>query len=147
MYIKCGGASFVDDHGTVWQSDIGLTRAATYGDSSGHGLTLTPKLYSSGRSTWRGPIEYHLPLPLGTYTVTFHFMELYQRQAGKSLFDIEMEGGSAIKNVDIVRQVGTGKALALSKDVELYDGVLDITVRAWRGTATLSAFSLTPSFP
>jgi hypothetical protein len=74
-------------------------------------------------------------------------MELYQRQAGKSLFDIEMEGGSAIKNVDIVRQVGTGKALALSKDVELYDGVLDITVRAWRGTATLSAFSLTPSFP
>ncbi len=131
----------------MWQSDVGLSKAATYGDSAGHGLSLIPQLYRSGRNSRKGQIEYHLPLPLGSYTVTFHFMDLYQRHAGKSLFDIEMEGGTAFKNIDIVRQVGSGNPLKVSKDVELYDGVLDITVRAWRGTASLSAFSITPAYP
>jgi hypothetical protein len=74
-------------------------------------------------------------------------MELYQRHAGKSIFDIEMEGGAALKNIDVVREVGNAKPLKLSKDVELYDGILDITLRAWRGTASLSAFSIAPAFP
>lgn len=147
LYIKCGGPGFIDDTGIVWQSDVGLSKAATYGDSSGHGLTLIPKLFSSGRNSRKGQIEYHLPLPLGSYTVTFYFMELYQRHAGKALFDIEIEGGAALKNIDIVRHVGNGKPLKLSKSVELYDGVLDITVRAWRGTASLSAFSIAPAYP
>ncbi len=147
LYIKCGGPGFVDEAGLVWQSDVGLSRAATYGDTSGHGFTLVSKLYSSGRNSRDGPIEYHLPLPLGSYTVTFYLMELYQRQPGKSIFDIEMEGGAALKDVDIVRQAGSGKPLELTKDVELYDGVLDIVVQPWRGTASLSALAIAPAYP
>jgi hypothetical protein len=147
LYIKCGGPGFLDDGGTVWQSDAGLSKAATYGDSTGHGLSLIPKLYRSGRNSRKGEIDYHIPLPLGAYTVTFYFMDLYQRHAGKSIFDIEMEAGTALKHIDIVRQVGTANPLKVSKDVELYDGVLDITVRAWRGTASLSAFSIAPAYP
>jgi hypothetical protein len=74
-------------------------------------------------------------------------MELYQRQPGKSIFDIQMEGGAALKDVDIVRQAGSGKPLELTKDVELYDGVLDIVVQPWRGTASLSALAIAPAYP
>ncbi len=147
LFIKCGGPGFIDDTGVVWQSDFGLSKAATYGDTTGHGLTLVPKLYSSGRSSREGPIEYHVPLPLGAYTVTFYFMELYQRLPGRSVFDIEMEGGTALKSIDLVGLAGCNKPFKVSRDVELYDGVLDITVRAWRGTACLSAFSIGPAFP
>lgn len=147
LFIKCGGPEFVDDGGVVWQTDAGLSKAATYGDISGYGRTLLPPLYSSGRSSRHGPIEYHLPLPLGFYTVSFYFMERYQRQVGGSVFDVEAEGVTIVKDLDVVEQVGVGNPLKISRDIGLYDGILDIIVRPTRGIASVSGISIAPTSP
>jgi hypothetical protein len=147
LFIKCGGLGFVDDEGTVWQGDAGLSTAATYGDISGYNRILLSQLYGSGRNSRHGPIEYKLPLPLGFYSLSLYFMERYQRQAGGSVFDVEVEGNTLLKDLDIVKQVGFGSALKISRDIALYDGILNITVRPTRGIASISGISITPTAP
>ena len=143
--INAGGDSFIDESGNFWQSDFGLSAAATFGSSSHAGNILGLGVYHSGRSSSLGPLEYHLPLPAGRYRITVHVMEPYLASKGKCIFDVVLEDEIKIPNIDPIELAGSGKPLARSVLVSVTDGTLDISFRPQRGFAIVNGLEIQPA--
>jgi beta-galactosidase len=143
--VKAGGDSFIDDNGNFWQSDFGLSAAATFGSSSHEGNILGLGVYHTGRSSALGPLEYHLPVPNGVYRVTAHFMEPYLAGKGKCIFDVIIEGEVKIADIDPIELAGTGKPLARSAETSVVDGTLDISFLPKKGFAIVNGVEIQPA--
>jgi hypothetical protein len=145
--IKAGDRGFVDANGVVWQSDIGLSKNASYGEQAVTRDMLGNALYLSGRNSSVGPLEMHVPLPNGEYLVTLHMMELYAAHPGLSLCDVAVEGKPVAEKLDIVQEVGFRQPLRLMRTTTVADGVLDIVLTPSKGVASLSGIEIAPSRP
>jgi hypothetical protein len=145
-HIQCGGSGFVGKDGTVWQSDVSLTRASSYGSWTADDSAAEP-LYLSGRNSSGGPIEFRIPVPPGEYILTLHFMERYLATPGKSVFDISAENKPLVTGLDIVAQVGINKPYSLTRTINVDDGELTLRLTAQRGLAIISGIELQPAKP
>ncbi|MGI9647894.1 MAG: malectin domain-containing carbohydrate-binding protein, partial [Acidimicrobiia bacterium] len=72
------------------------------------------------------PLSYDLPVPNGPYEVRLYFVEPVHNSAGVRVFDVKLEGGLAINDLDIYAQAGRDKAIMIPLQTNVTGGVLDI---------------------
>ncbi|MDH3307627.1 MAG: malectin domain-containing carbohydrate-binding protein, partial [Acidimicrobiia bacterium] len=71
-------------------------------------------------------LAYDLPLADGTYEVRFYFVEGVHTAAGVRVFDVRVEGGLALNDLDIFARAGRNKAIMVPVRTNVTGGVLDI---------------------
>ncbi|MFO7974459.1 MAG: malectin domain-containing carbohydrate-binding protein, partial [Candidatus Hydrogenedentota bacterium] len=86
--------------------------------------TALDAVYQSVRFDLDG---YTISVPDGFYTVTLHFSEVAYNEMRSRVFDVKIEGITAIDNLDIYARVGKDAALDVSFEmVRVADGTLNI---------------------
>jgi len=73
-------------------------------------------------------MQFDIPLPDGTYTVNLYLADTYSQttQPGDRLFNIYAEGQVLEQSLDLVDRFGDDQAVALTYEVIVSDGVLEI---------------------
>lgn len=86
--------------------------------------TALDAVYQSVRFDLEG---YKISVPEGFYTVTLHFSEVAYNTMRRRVFDVKLEGITAIDDLDIYARVGKDVALDLSFEmVRVADGTLNV---------------------
>ena len=148
---------YIDHRGNTWLADRFFNGGGLPGlPSRPHYIARTsdPILYQSGRV---GPIGYNIPLKPGNYALRLHFVEpLYgpglETGGGENsrVFDILLNGKTAITNFDIVSDAG-GPDIAdvrVFKDIQPGpDGLLRLGFHPRREQPLISAIEVEPAPP
>lgn len=147
IFINAGGPTFVDSLGQVWQTDANFASGESYNDDSPIAGTSDEVLYQSqkvGYSQSR-PLKYEIPVSEnGMYEVSLHFAEIQPEAmaVGARVFDVLLEGVTAIENLDVYSEVGHHTALTKIEGVEVNDGSLSIEF--FHEAAMISAIKVLP---
>ena len=136
--VNVGGPAYSGVDGTRYNADefISGGQAGTLEDVLGSQDTT---LYLSYRE---GEIRVHKPIARGRYDVTLHFAEPAEIGGGERLFDIEVNGRTVVRDLDVMasRDGKIRSALTVTvPNVEVADGYLDIEFPAAVREPVLSA--------
>ncbi|HEX5399465.1 MAG TPA: malectin [Verrucomicrobiae bacterium] len=126
--INCGSTeNTTDSEGNVWLADEGFADGNPYqADEVQIANTKDPAIYRAERYSMSA---YNFGVPNGRYTVKLLFAEVYTGIAGPGdrVFSFDVQGHE-FKNFDIwVKAGGPDKAYVQSVDVDVTNGVLNIT--------------------
>jgi hypothetical protein len=145
LAINCGGNAFTAADGTDYAADQYVTGGSSYSTIDVISGTVDDALYQSERY---GAFSYSVPIPNGTYNVLLQFAEIYNTFDGARVFDVLVEGGMVVDDLDIHSQVGHDATHdVLVTAVTVSDGVLSIAAVAVVGNPKLSAFRIMSSGP
>jgi hypothetical protein len=97
------------------------------------------KLFQTSR--W-GFKAYKIPVPPGFYQVKLYFAETFFKAPLKRVFDLHINGGKAVGDLDIFDRVGRNKALVVSAVVKAGKNGIVITPTVRRDQPILSAISI-----
>jgi hypothetical protein len=146
--VKCGGASYTDSKGQVWQADYDFTggmlntRAATITG------TADPTLYQTGRKNDISvpTVKYNFPVSNGIYHVNLYFAETYALdfKPGARVFNVKIQGNVAVPNLDIFAEAGANAALVSGVDVTVTNGALAIEFDNVVDNAKINAIEILP---
>ena len=133
--VTIGDITFLED-----QYFVGSTEGYTNPNVTEIANTDLEEIYLTERvSITRGdalPFSYEIPIENGTYTVKFHFAEIFwgvtnpqniEGGINSRVFDMNLEEQDILNSFDIFRKAG-GAAIAITRmyDIEVTDGVLNI---------------------
>ena len=105
-------------------------------------LAADERLYDSFRE---GEFSYRVPLPNGRYRVRLKFAESTATAPGERVFDVTANGVLQLREFDILKAAGGRlKGVDQSFDAAVDDGFLVLAFRPRRGSALVSALSITP---
>ena len=98
-----------------------------------------------------GDLNYSVPLPNGTYTVTTHHAEIWfgkhqnasAASPGKRVFDILLEGQLVKDDLDLFAENGNGPVSLTFPGVSVTDGALNIDLEASADNSQISGISIT----
>ncbi|MBN1409698.1 MAG: carbohydrate binding domain-containing protein [Spirochaetales bacterium] len=122
--VNAGGDAYTANDGTVYSADTNFTGGSTAATTAAINGTDDDALYQSER--W-GACSYSVPgLENGTYELKFQFAETYWTATNARVFDVAVEGGTVMDNLDIVDNAGYNTAYDFVKKIELTDGELNI---------------------
>jgi hypothetical protein len=140
LFINTGGES-VEEASIHWQSDNWFTGGNSYTYTE-----YVPSVADSILKTERfGNFSYKIPLNNGTYMVKLHFAELFWRNSGERLFNVEIENGQgSLKEYDILSKAGAPAVRVIEefKGVQVKDGFLDISFETLRDNAKVSGIEI-----
>ncbi len=139
--LNAGGNEYTDSRGIVFAADtLGIGRKYTV--SKEILGTEDDPLYQT--ETWQPKgFTYDVAVPDGTYEVELHFAEIYFDSPSDRVFDVQLEGGAAFDDLDIVAQTeAADTALVLNAVVEVTDGSLTIGLSPVIENPKLSAFAI-----
>lgn len=120
----------------VLQDEVRGGRTANY---PGREIEATEEdqLYQSCRYNLQG---YRLAVPNGTYRVTLKFCEPHFDACGKRVFDVQLQGKTALRRFDIFAKAGQFAAYDESFDgIEVVDGQLRVEIINRTSMACISA--------
>ncbi len=98
-----------------------------------------------------GPFSYEIPVTAGTFTVKLYFAEIFwgvdnpqniSGDVGSRIFDISMEGMPIFTDYDLYKDVGSISADEKMYNIEVTDGVLNITFEASVDKPKISAIEI-----
>ena len=131
--VNSGDGAYVDSNGFLWAADQAYT-AGSWGYVSGLPNSVTnaiantvdDTLYQSERY-WPSGGSYKFDLANGAYLVELKFAELYYSSINYRVFNVKIEGATALSNFDIVA-AAPGKFTAVDRSfvVNVADGQLNI---------------------
>jgi len=129
--VNCGGPSYTDSLGNVWQADFGFNTGTVGGNASALvSGTTDPKLFQTDRwnSSLTTPLKYAFNVTNGYYRVILHFAETSgaQQSVGARIFNVVLEGTPFLQNFDIFAQAGPFKAVSETGRVNVTTGKLTI---------------------
>jgi beta-galactosidase len=132
MYFNGGQGRDIDPPDTPAEKRAQIT--TSLGDAA--------PLYDSFRE---GSFSYRIPVPNGRYHIALRFMEPTAGAAGERVFDVEVNGKTVLKSLDIYKTVG-GRLKGLTRTFEgaAKNGNIDIEFKPSRGEALVSALAVTP---
>ena len=167
--VNCGGDSYTDSYGNVWDTDDVRYSRSWSADFEG----LSPYLASQrttydpigGTRDWklfqsfrfgRHKLNYRFALPDGRYRVELYFVEPWHGTGGGlgtdceglRLFDVAINGRTVIDDLDIWAEKGHDEALKRVVEVDVVGGELKIDfpeVKA--GQALISAIAIATTNP
>ena len=139
--VNCGGPEYVDKEGLIYQSDTLFSEGRTRVSKTMIEGTEDGVLYQSERY---GDFSYNIPVSNGDYTVILKFAETRQRAAGRSVFDVVIQGREVLSHLDLFAQAGKNKAYDVSIPINVMDGVLNIHFVTETGQAKVSAIIVNP---
>jgi hypothetical protein len=100
--INCGGTSYTDTNGQVWQADSSYNTGTASTNTMTTTGTSDPTLYRSNR--WSGtPLLYSFPVINGNYQVNLLFAENVPslQAAGARVFNVKLNGPVVLQKFDI----------------------------------------------
>lgn len=134
--VNCGGPDYVDGFKNTWAAEVHQTDSKTWGSKSWtDDFKDMPAMFGSQRRTFdeirgtadpklfqtfrygREKLQYDFPVADGEYQVELYFTEPWYGIGGGMdctgwrLFDVAVNGKTMIRNLDIWKEAGTGKAL------------------------------------
>lgn len=145
--VDCGGSSYTDTSGQVWQADFDFNGGRTATTNITVAGTTDPKLYQSNR--YVGPnsksLIYSFPAASGLYHVNLYFAETNPtlQRAGARVFTVKIEGDVIFPNLDIYAAAGANTALVKGADVMVSDGKVTIELDNVVQSAEISAIEIT----
>ena len=126
ILINCGGSEFTDANNKTWVADQYFDGGSTYADGSApvEG-TQDDILYETERV---GTFTYSIPVPVGSYSVSLHFAELFFEEPGQRTFHVVAEDEPIFTDVDIVAYTGGNFIASTMEFVHVVsDGSLDLS--------------------
>ena len=140
LAVNAGGGAFTTSDGVTYEAD---TYGAGGAFSSGAAIagTQDDAIYQS--ETW-GNFTYDIKLDRGTYDVELNFAEIWggAASAGKRVFNILVEGKTAVEGLDLSGAHGFQTAVDFIGEVDVTDGFLTIEAIGVEQNAKLSGFSV-----
>jgi uncharacterized protein YxjI len=127
--INCGGSSYTDSKGQIWQADSFYNSGTAYSATTTVKNTSDQPLYRTERWNSNGAsIVYTIPVANGVYHVNLLFAENYAPldAVGARVFNVKMQGNVVLPNLDIFAAAGASAALVKSADVTVQNGKLTI---------------------
>ena len=147
--INCGGPEYVNN-GVVWLADLYYNTNNTYATRSLIAGTNIDEIYQTERWDRATPpeLEYTIPVPIGMYSITLFFAEIYFKSAGKRVFNVEIEGTQVITSLDIYNEVGANTALTkIVSPVQVNDQALNIKFIHLTDNPKISAIQIDQMVP
>lgn len=97
-------------------------------------------IYQTLRTGSKG---YRFKVTNGTYKVTLHFMEPVNKEAGKRVFSVRLQGKDVINDLDIFKRVGQFTALVQSfENVVVQNGEMRLDFLKVAGNSCISAIEV-----
>ena len=128
--VNAGGSAFTDSLGNQWSADTGFNTGNATGSGAAISGTPDPMLFQSNRwDTADAPeLQYTFAAPEGWYDVNLYFAETWSGAfvTGNRVFNVQIEGQTAIQNLDVFAQAGANAALRKSTSLYVSDGQLNI---------------------
>lgn len=123
--VNCGGASYTDSKGQVWQADTGFAGGAEQTIAGSVAGTADPLLYENYRLK---PTSYSFAVPNGVYQVNLYFTEARTtaENVGARVFNVSLQGVTAFAKLDIFAAVGANMALIKSSNIAVTNGYVTI---------------------
>lgn len=150
--VNCGGGDYTDSYGNIWAADRQWKNSATWGSLSWtDDFDGLPPFYGSQRQSYdpisgtqewpllqsfrygMDKLRYRFPVKNGKYNIELYFTEPWYGSGGGlnckkwRLFDVTVNGETAIDDLDIWSEVGHDVALKKVVEAEVKDGVLEIS--------------------
>ncbi len=146
LRIDAGSTSMTTDAaGRVWLPDqayaegswgfTGGTIASTQDPIAGTDDDLRFQTVHWGFGAWGLKAD----MPDGAYRVNLDFTETYFTETGRRLFDVVIEGQTAISGLDLVAAAGHDRAYQRSFNINVTDGQLNIEFASKREAALVAA--------
>jgi len=146
--VNCGGPSYTDSNGQLWQADYGFTGGVLNPRSATIAGTADPTLYQTGRrnDATVPAIQYNLPVANGIYHVNLYFAETYNLsfKPGARVFNVKIQGNVVFQNLDIFAEAGGNAALVKSADVTVTNGAMNIEFDNVVDNAKINALEVLP---
>ncbi len=145
--IDCGGSSYTDTNGQVWQADTGYNSGRTATTNIVVAGTTDPQLYQSNR--YVGPnsktLIYSFPAASGLYHINLYFAETNPtlQRVGARVFNVKIEGDVIFQNLDIYAAAGANTSLVKGADVMVSDGKVTVELENVVQSAEISAIEIT----
>ncbi|MEK7954408.1 malectin domain-containing carbohydrate-binding protein [Luteolibacter soli] len=130
--------SYTDTAGQVWAPDLSTsTYNTTSGDNAGFANAISGTdddvLYQTFRydGSASSPLDFNFTVPNGNYEVRLHFAETWSSitAAGQRVFDVQLEGQTAINNLDVFAEAGANAKLVKTLQTTVTDGLLTLGLR------------------
>jgi len=146
--VKCGGASYTDSKGQVWQADTGYNWGNVSSISAVVSGTSDQGLYQHGRynPNFSAGMVYTFAVPNGQYHVNLYFAETYAgaQAKGARVFNVKLQGAPVFSNLDIFAEAGADAALVKGADVTVSNGHVSIEFDNVVETAKVEAIEILP---
>jgi len=146
--VNCGGPSYTDSTGQVWQADTDYTGGVTTKTAAKINGTGDPTLYQTGRRNEAGAavLLYSFPVANGTFHVNLYLAETSSAmfQVGGRVFNVKMQGNTVFTDLDVFAEAGSDAALIKGADVTVSNGVLNIEFDNVVSQAKVSAIEVLP---
>jgi Malectin domain len=126
--VNCGGPSYTDSMGRVWQADADYTGGVVSQISATMTGTADPTLYQTARRTDSNSttvsFQYNFPVSNGTYHVNLYFAEVNSDvfHVGGRVFNVKIEGNLVFQNLDIFAEAGADAPLIKGADATVSNG-------------------------
>lgn len=143
--IKCGGSSYTDSKGQVWQADFGYGGGSAGSTKLPISATPDPALFQTFRIN---PGTYSFSVANGPYQVNLYFAEDNTRAEtiGGRVFNVSAQGTVALTSLDIFAAVGANTALIESLPATVSNGMLTLGFTAISGqTPKVDAIEILPA--
>jgi hypothetical protein len=143
--INCGGASYTDTNGQVWQSDSSYNGGTASSNTVTTTGTSDPTLYRSNR--WSGtPLVYSFPVINGNYQVNLLFAENVTglQTVGARVFNVKLDGALVLQKFDIFAAAGANAALVESFNATVTNGTIAIEFDSLVQNAKINAIEILP---
>ncbi len=149
--MNCGGPSYTDSNGQVWQPDNGYSGGNSNSTNVQIGGTADQALYQTGRYNNAGskPLVYSFQVANGSYNVNLRFAETATKMesVGARVFNVKIQGIPAYRNLDIFAAAGARAALVKSTNVNVQNGTLSIEFDNVVQSAMVNAIEILPVPP
>jgi len=145
--VNCGGPSYTDSKGQVWQADNGFQGGRLETISTNITGTPDPQLFEEFRAN---PGSYSFKIPNGQYQVNLYFAEAHPASEfiGARVFNVSIEGQAVFPNLDIFAAAGANAALVKSADPTVTSGNINIGFTSVSGSSPkISAIEILPVVP
>jgi hypothetical protein len=123
--VNCGGPSYKDSHGQIWQADTGFSGGNEQNSGGPVSGTTDPLLYEDYHYN---PTSYSFKAINGQYHVNLYFTEAAPagEVVGARVFDVSLQGQRAFTNLDIFSEVGAHAALIKTANITVTNGAVSI---------------------
>jgi hypothetical protein len=123
--INCGGPSYTDSKGQLWQADADFSGGTTETITTPVSGTADPVLYEDYR--WN-PASYSFAVPNGQYQVNLYFTEANPKAefVGARVFNVSLQGATAFPKLDIFASAGANASLIKSTNLNVTAGAIKI---------------------
>jgi hypothetical protein len=146
--VNCGGPTYTDSKGQVWQADFGFKGGNATSRSVNVAGTTDPLLDETSRvnNTSTASLVYTFPVANGTYHVNLHFAETsgHLEQVGARVFNVKIQGTTVFKNLDVYAAAGANLSFVEGADIPVTNGSVTIEFDNVVGYAKVDAIEILP---